>query len=70
MTAITILEIVIIQKEKKELISKTSLGKMVNSDEGFADVWYFILYQLISHCCKSTKLSCIELFPSNINQKL
>ena len=45
--SITILELLILRQETNELLTKTSIGRIIKSEEGFADIWYCFLFELV-----------------------
>ena len=45
--SITILELIILRQETSELFTKTSIGRIIKSEEGFADIWYCLLFELV-----------------------
>ena len=45
---ITTFEVITKGKNLRERFTNTSLGKMVDSEEKYADVWYFFLYTFVS----------------------
>ncbi|WP_288262736.1 sterol desaturase family protein [uncultured Prochlorococcus sp.] len=46
-SVITTFELITKRKNLRERLTNTSLGKMVNSEEKYADIWYFFLYTFV-----------------------